>query len=100
MVGYSRLMEADERGTLARLRTHRLELLDPTIAKNNGRIIKTAGDGMLVEFQSVIDAVQAQQVRELVPRFSIRRHLATLHYRQESDREHLRGGLLAAGLPE
>ncbi len=58
MVGYSRLMEADETGTLARLRTHRLELVDPTIAKNNGRIIKTTGDGMLVEFQSVVDAVQ------------------------------------------
>jgi adenylate cyclase len=58
MVGYSRLMEADERGTLARLRTHRIELVDPSIAKNNGRIIKTTGDGMLVEFQSVADAVR------------------------------------------
>ncbi len=57
MVGYSRLMELDETGTLARLRTHRLELIDPTIAKNKGRIVKTAGDGMLVEFQSVVDAV-------------------------------------------
>src|SRR5881628_4019716 len=58
MVGYSRLMEADEKGTLARLRTHRLELVDPVIAKNKGRIIKTTGDGMLVEFQSVADAVE------------------------------------------
>jgi len=58
MVGYSRLMEADERGTLARLKTHRLELIDPAIAKNHGRIIKTTGDGMLVEFRSVADAVQ------------------------------------------
>jgi adenylate cyclase len=58
MVGYSRLMEADETGTLARLRTHRLELVDPVIAKNKGHIIKTAGDGMLVEFQSVADAVE------------------------------------------
>src|SRR5919106_868337 len=57
MVGYSRLMEADETGTLARLKTHRLELIDPAIAKNKGRLIKTAGDGMLVEFQSVVDAV-------------------------------------------
>jgi adenylate cyclase len=57
MVGYSRLMEADETGTLARLKTHRLELIDPAIAKNRGRLIKTAGDGMLVEFQSVADAV-------------------------------------------
>src|SRR5947207_5218236 len=58
MVGYSRLMELDERGTLARLRTHRIELIDPAIAKNQGRIIKTTGDGMLVEFQSVADAVR------------------------------------------
>ncbi|RWM89206.1 MAG: adenylate/guanylate cyclase domain-containing protein [Mesorhizobium sp.] len=58
MAGYSRLMEADESGTLARLRTHRIELLDPAIAKNKGRIIKTTGDGMLVEFQSVTDAVK------------------------------------------
>src|SRR5688500_231787 len=58
MVGYSRLMEADETGTLARLKTHRLELIDPAIAKNNGRIIKTTGDGMLVEFRSVTEAIQ------------------------------------------
>src|SRR5215470_15608548 len=57
MVGYSRLMEVDETGTLARLKTHRIELIDPAIAKNHGRIIKTTGDGMLVEFQSVADAV-------------------------------------------
>jgi adenylate cyclase len=57
MVGYSRLMEVDETGTLARLKTHRIELIDPCIAKNRGRIIKTTGDGMLVEFSSVADAV-------------------------------------------
>lgn len=57
MVGYSRLMEADEQGTLARLRTHRIELIDPAIAKNRGSIIKTTGDGMLVEFSSVSAAV-------------------------------------------
>jgi adenylate cyclase len=59
MVGFSRLMEADETGTLARLKTHRLELIDPAIARNRGRIIKTTGDGLLVEFQSVTDAVQS-----------------------------------------
>jgi adenylate cyclase len=58
MAGYSRLMEADEAGTLARLRTHRIELIDPAIAKNKGRLIKTTGDGLLVEFQSVTDAVK------------------------------------------
>jgi adenylate cyclase len=57
MVGYSRLMESDETGTLARLKTHRVELVDPAIVKNKGRMIKTTGDGMLVEFQSVADAV-------------------------------------------
>ena len=57
MVGFSRLMEADETGTLARLKTHRIELIDPAIAKNRGRIIKTTGDGMLVEFHSIVDAV-------------------------------------------
>ena len=58
VVGYSRLMEVDETGTLARLKTHRLELIDPAIAKNHGRVIKTTGDGMLVEFPSVTAAVQ------------------------------------------
>ncbi len=58
MVGYSRLMEADETGTLAALKTHRRELLDPKIADYRGRIVKTTGDGMIVEFGSVVDAVQ------------------------------------------
>jgi adenylate cyclase len=58
MVGYSRLMEANESGTLARLKAHRTELFDPAIADSNGRLIKTTGDGMLVEFPSVVDAVK------------------------------------------
>jgi adenylate cyclase len=58
MVGYSRLMELDEAGTLARLKAHRLELIDPSIAKNKGRIVKTTGDGMIVEFSSVVDAAR------------------------------------------
>jgi adenylate cyclase len=57
MVGYSRLMELDEAGTLARLRTHRVELIDPAVARNKGRIIKNTGDGLLAEFRSVADAV-------------------------------------------
>ena len=69
MAGYSRLMEADEQGTLARLRTHRIELIDPAIAKNQGKIIKTTGDGMLVEFQSVADAVKcAVEIQERMRR--------------------------------
>jgi adenylate cyclase len=58
VVGYSRLMEADEAGTLTRLKTIRLELIDPAIAKCKGRSVKTTGDGMLVEFQSVTEAVR------------------------------------------
>lgn len=58
VVGFSRLMEVDEAGTLARLKTVRLELIDPAIAKCKGRIIKTTGDGMLVEFQSVTEALR------------------------------------------
>jgi adenylate cyclase len=58
VVGYSRLMEADEVGTLARLKSNRLELIDPVIVKNRGRIIKTTGDGLLVEFHSVTQALQ------------------------------------------
>src|SRR6516165_5085329 len=58
VVGYSRLMEVDEAGTLARLKTVRLELIDPAIDKCKGRIVKTTGDGMLVEFQSVTEALR------------------------------------------
>src|SRR5262249_57135075 len=58
IVGYSRLMEVDEAGTLARLKTIRLELIDSAVAKCKGRIIKTTGDGMLVEFQSVTEALR------------------------------------------
>jgi TolB-like protein/class 3 adenylate cyclase len=56
--GYSRLMGADEEGTLERLKALRRELIDPKIAEYKGRIVKTAGDGMLVEFASVVDAVR------------------------------------------
>jgi adenylate cyclase len=57
IAGYSRLMGADEVGTLQALKTHRRELVDPAIAAHRGRIVKTTGDGMLVEFASIIDAV-------------------------------------------
>ena len=58
MVGYSRLMEADETGTITRQKAHRAELIDPEIATHGGRIVKTTGDGMLVEFPSVVDATE------------------------------------------
>ena len=58
VAGYSRLMGADEEGTLDRLKALRRELVDPKIAEHHGRIVKTTGDGMLVEFASVVDAVR------------------------------------------
>lgn len=58
MAGYSRLMEQDEDGVLDRQKRHRRELIDPEIASRGGRIVKTTGDGMLVEFASALDAVR------------------------------------------
>src|SRR5512132_1133625 len=58
VAGYSRLMGADEEGTLERLKAVRRELIDPKITEHHGRIVKTTGDGMLVEFASVVDAVR------------------------------------------
>lgn len=58
VVGYSRLMRADEAGTLAQLKTLREKLLDPKIAEYSGRMVKTTGDGILIEFPSAVDAVQ------------------------------------------
>jgi class 3 adenylate cyclase len=57
VAGYSRLMGADEIGTLTSLKAHRRELTDPAIAAHRGRIVKTTGDGALIEFTSVVDAV-------------------------------------------
>jgi class 3 adenylate cyclase/TolB-like protein len=57
VVGYSRLMERDEQGTLERLKVRRKELIDPLIAEHRGRVVKLMGDGSLVEFASVVDAV-------------------------------------------
>src|SRR5215472_7384487 len=58
VVGYSRLIGADERGTLQALRAIRAELFEPAIAAHNGRLVKTTGDGLLVEFASVVDALR------------------------------------------
>jgi TolB-like protein len=58
VVGYSRLAGADEEGTLARLRALRSDLIDPTIAARHGRVVKRTGDGSLIEFRSVVDAVR------------------------------------------
>jgi len=58
VAGYSRLIGADEQGTLSRLRSIRAELIDPKISEHHGRIVKTTGDGLLVEFVSVVDALR------------------------------------------
>ena len=58
VAGYSRLMGADEEGTLSRLKALRREVADPKINEHRGRIVKTTGDGLLLEFASVVDAVR------------------------------------------
>ena len=71
VVGYSRLMGADEEGTLERLKALRRELIDPKIAQHHGRIVKTTGDGLLVEFASVVDAVRcATAVQQSAPEWN------------------------------
>jgi adenylate cyclase len=65
VVGYSRLMADDEAGTLAALKQHRRTLIDPAIARHNGRMVKLMGDGALVEFASVVDAIAcAAEIQE------------------------------------
>ena len=58
VVGYSRLMGVDEAGTLLNLNAHRSELIDLKIAEHGGRIVKTMGDGLLLEFPSVVNAIE------------------------------------------
>jgi adenylate cyclase len=58
VAGYSRLIGADEEGTLNRLRSIRADVIDPKITEHRGRIVKTTGDGLLVEFTSVVDALR------------------------------------------
>ena len=60
VVGYSRLMGADEAGTLAALQAHRRELIDPEIEKHDGRLVKLMGDGALVEFASIVQATESR----------------------------------------
>ncbi len=68
VISYSRLMELDEAGTLATLKAHRQELIDPAIAEHHGRLIKLMGDGALVEFASVVDAVDLRDASIFRPR--------------------------------
>jgi len=64
VAGYSRLMGADEEGTLGALKAHRKELIDPLITQHQGRIVKTTGDGVLIEFASIVDAVRCAVVMQ------------------------------------
>ncbi|MCL7959613.1 MAG: adenylate/guanylate cyclase domain-containing protein, partial [marine benthic group bacterium] len=68
MVGYSRLMEGDEAGTLSRQKTYRADLIDPSIANHHGRVVKGTGDGLLAEFASAVDAVEcAAEIQRAMP---------------------------------
>jgi adenylate cyclase len=67
VAGYSRLIGADEEGTLNRLRSIRADIIDPKITEHRGRIVKTTGDGFLIEFSSVVDAVRcASEVQNIM----------------------------------
>jgi adenylate cyclase len=69
IAGYSRLIGADEEGTLDRIRSIRAEVIDPKIAGHHGRLVKTTGDGLLVEFGSVVDALRcATEVQQAMAR--------------------------------
>ena len=68
VVGYSRLAGADEERTLARLRALRGDLIDPTIAAHHGRIVKRTGDGLVVDFRSVVEAVTPTPEKSAPPR--------------------------------
>ena len=92
LVGYSRLMEIDEVNTLSRLKSLRRDLVDPCIASHNGRIVKLMGDGMLVEFASVVDAVRCaievqRGMADAKPQEAEDRRLVLSHRRQ-SRRHH------------
>src|SRR5689334_22715904 len=69
VAGYSRLIGADEEGTLERLRSIRAEAIDPKINEHHGRLVKTTGDGLLIEFASVVDALRcATEVQQEMAR--------------------------------
>ena len=78
VAGYSRLMGENEEGTLARLKAIRREVADPKIKEHHGRIVKTTGDGLLLEFASVVDAVRCavEVQREMAERNAVCRQIA------------------------
>ena len=116
VAGYSRLMGADDEGTLASFNRHRRELIDPCIAKHRGRIVKTTGDGLLAEFASVVDAVRcavevqdgmaernadvaADEAARIPDRHQFRRHRRTgrRHLRRRGQHRRATGGDRRAG---
>jgi adenylate cyclase len=103
VAGYSRLMAAEEVGTLAALKACRREVIDPQIATHNGRIVKTTGDGMLVEFASAVDAVTcAVAVQEVMAGrgggLAFRAHFGRQPYKNKDDVRRIAEGLAKAGL--
>ena len=91
VVGYSRLMGADEAGTLAALKRHRETIFDPAVAAHNGRIVKLIGDGAIVEFGSVVDAVNCAlsvQRSSALPDVTARQPTIVLRNRNQSRRRH------------
>ncbi len=80
VAGYSRLMGVDEEGTLAALKACRREVVDPKIAEHRGRIVKTTGDGALVEFASAVDALRcALQIQRAMAERNMRYSRGTSH---------------------
>ncbi len=92
IAGFSRLVGLDEEGTLARLKVLRRELIDPKIAEHSGRIVKTTGDGLLLEFASAVDAVRCVM--------DIQRVMAAHETDRPDDEARMIEGLRKAGLPE
>jgi adenylate cyclase len=87
VVGYSRLMSADEEGTLAQLKGHRCALVDPKIAENRGRIVKTTGDGLLVEFASVVVRCAVEVQRGMAERMRTSHRTSASSFGSASTRE-------------
>jgi class 3 adenylate cyclase len=117
IVGYSRLMGLDENRTIARQSAHRQEVFDPKISEHGGRIVKSTGDGLLVEFASVVDAVTCAvetqnevnardailEFQNLQPETTAYRYISKLTADDAvalKAYERLKTGLLLAGLPE
>src|SRR6516164_170049 len=81
VAGYSRLMGADEEGTLGQLKAIRAEIIDPKIVEHHGRVVKTTGDGLLVEFASVVDGCATEWQHEMADRNAGLPHTSRIEFR-------------------